>query len=178
MFDSILSSAPILIQIILKSVFATLLSQVIGFYLVYSTPKYKSAVNAVEHIDKLLKSSKKANKSRLKEQKMAKQASLTLATLPATVATMITMLVTVKSFNASLSGTPVGVLPFQPIPPFHWITHRKLPGTDYNELSHFLIYGLTSGLARVFVQRALGIKIPKSQGLSGILNNLQDDTDE
>mmetsp|Transcript_33353 Transcript_33353/g.88248 ORF Transcript_33353/g.88248 Transcript_33353/m.88248 type:complete len:203 (+) Transcript_33353:206-814(+) len=158
-------------------------TEIITYYMIYRTEKFQDLRDLVLRTSKLVNSKKAAEERRKAEEKAAlrgkegkkgklgKMSSMEVQLKTRTKelfqmkfhSNLITagiLMVLYWGVTSSYTGTPVAVLPFEPLTMMRPLTHRGLTGDDFTQCSVALFYAMSSLAIKESVTRFMGLGIP------------------
>jgi len=154
---------PNIFYVIGCSIFATALTTLAEWYLIYRTEEYKELKQELDDEEKQLEKEKKkkTKKSGEKVKQLEKQiqdhkTKISLMSFKSMIFGGVVMFAMFSYLSRTFDGIIVGKLPFEPFGFVTSFTHRGLPGTNYTDCAFLFVYILSTMSIRTNVQKYFG----------------------
>ena len=162
------------LSVIATAFLATCLAEIISYFLLYRTEKYKSIVRVLDKYTKKQDKQKEQQESSLhsksqqkkwsREEDQVRKLGKEFSTMQfrSTFVVGILMMLVFAMMNRFFRGLVLARLPFVPVWPLKGLAHRGLTNPNMTDASASLIYVLSSLVFRQTIQRMLGhaVKVP------------------
>ncbi|KAI3387420.1 hypothetical protein SNEBB_000951 [Seison nebaliae] len=153
------------------AIFTTATAEGLTWFAVYRTPQFKRLTDEVDRRTKKVHKKKpngtdpiaidpKARKRLEKDEERLKAVNkeLTIFRMKSNFAIGFVFMALLGVLNSIFEGRIVAYLPFTPFALIRGLSHRGLPGTNYQECSFIFIYILATMALRPNLQKLLGVQ--------------------